>query len=36
MDNGLRFPYHRVTAISDGGTQEGRYRRVMDVPVQAG
>src|SRR5690606_21575490 len=36
MENGWRFPYRCATAISDGGTQEGRHRRVMDVPVQAG
>ena len=35
MENGWTFPYHRAAVISDGGTQEGRFRRVMEVPVQA-
>jgi hypothetical protein len=36
MDNRLIFLYHQVRVINEGGTQEGRYRRVLDVPVQAG
>ena len=36
MANRSTFLYHRVGVISEGGTQEGRYRRVLDVPVQAG
>ena len=36
MDDRLIFLYHQVDVISEGGTQEGRHRRVLDIPVQAG
>ena len=35
MDNRLIILYHQANVISEGGTQEGRHRRVLDVPVQA-
>jgi hypothetical protein len=35
MENRLIFLYHRVAVNSEGVTQEGRNRRVMEVPVQA-
>src|SRR2546425_9044950 len=35
MDDRLIFLYHQASVISEGGTQGGRHRRVLDVPVQA-
>jgi len=35
MDNRLIFLYRQIRVINEGGTQEGRHRRVLDVPVQA-
>jgi hypothetical protein len=35
MDDRLIFLYHQASVISEEGTQGGRHRRVLDVPVQA-
>jgi hypothetical protein len=35
MGNRWRFRYHRGIVWSDGGTQGGRHRRPLVVPVQA-
>lgn len=36
MDNRFIFRYHREAVMSDGGTQEGRYRRPLEMAGASG